>query len=150
MADVQRTGRVGGDELDQRRRVARRLMAEARGRREHFADHGLPGRGLQADVDEAGAGDLQRVDPALERGLRLQLGDQRLRQFARVLLQRLGQLHRRGTGEVAVGGLLGVLEGGRGRGGDEAGVDGLLAQALEHGAEGGEQFLLGLDHGAAF
>jgi len=49
-----------------------------------------------------------------------------------------------------VGGLLGGLECGHRRGGDEAGVNGLLAQALEHGAEGGEQFLLGLDHGVAF
>ena len=49
-------------------------------------------------------------------GCALQRVDQRLRQFARVLLQRLGQLHRGGAGEVAVRGLLGRLEGRRQRG----------------------------------
>mgnify|MGYP000355435931 CR=1 FL=1 len=68
---------------------------------------GLLGRGRQAQVDEAGAGDLERTDPALHLCLSIQRGHKRLGQRPRVALERLGQLHGRGDGQVAVGGLLG-------------------------------------------
>jgi hypothetical protein len=70
---------------------------------QHFAHGFLLGGGLQADVDEAGTGDLDGVHPALEgRGLE-QHGAQAFGHLARVELERLGQLHGDGAGEVAVG-----------------------------------------------
>ena len=105
---------------------------------QHLRDHLLAGGGLEADVDEAGTGDLHRLDPLLRRGAGLQGRDQRLRERARVLLQRTGELHRQRAGEVAVGGLLGVLEGRLDR---RTGRD--LGQRV---AERGEELLFGLNH----
>ena len=59
-----------------------------------------------------GPGDGDRLDPALDRGLGAQGGDQLGRDLARIASLRLGERHRRGDGEVAVIGLLGRLEGG--------------------------------------
>jgi len=79
-------------------------------RSQHLGDHRLLRRRSQAQVDEARAGDLHRLHPALHRGATRKQVDEFLRERARVLLQRLGQLHRRRAGEVAVRGLLGRLE----------------------------------------
>ena len=103
------------------------------------SDDGLLGGRLQADVDEAGAGDLQGLHPGLEGRLGFERRDQAGGEFTRVGLQRLGQLHGGGAGEVAVGGLLGGFE--RRRGGRARG------DFLERVGECGEQRLLGLDHG---
>jgi hypothetical protein len=53
------------------------------------------------EVDEAGAGDFGLGDQRRGR----QLGEDQVRQFARILLQRARQLHRGVAGEVAVGGV---------------------------------------------
>jgi hypothetical protein len=111
VADVQRAGRVGRDELDQHAFVARRLEAEARPRLQHRAHDLLLGRRLEPDVDEAGAGDVDVRNPALVSRQGQQGGTQSFGQLARVEPERLGQLHRGGAGEVAVGGHLGRLEG---------------------------------------
>jgi hypothetical protein len=67
MAHVQRAGGVGRDELDHHALAAGGLAAEARPRPAP-RDHGLAGA-AQAQVDEAGAGDLERRHPALHRRL---------------------------------------------------------------------------------
>jgi hypothetical protein len=104
VADVQRAGRIGGDELDHhRRRRIGRLQAERRRALQDLGDDALPRRGAQVQVDEAGAGDVDRFDPALERALLLERGDQLGRDLARIAPLRLGERHRRGAGEVAVG-----------------------------------------------
>ena len=59
---------------------------------------GEPGIARQAEVDEARAGDLGARDE-IALGKR---GDDRLRQFARILAGGLGQPHRNVAGEVAV------------------------------------------------
>ncbi len=116
------------------------LAAEGGAGVQHLLDHGLLGSGFQADVDEAGAGDLQAVDPGLEGRATLQRLDQGLSQLARVLLQGARQLHRGRAGKVTVTGLLGGLESG--------GQIGAGAQFLDGLAQGGEQILLGLNHAA--
>jgi hypothetical protein len=68
VAHVQRAGRVGGDELHHDVLGRGRAVAELRAGRQHLGDDGLLGFGLQADVDEAGAGNLQRLHPGLEGG----------------------------------------------------------------------------------
>jgi hypothetical protein len=140
VAHVQRAGGVGGDELDHQLLAVGCLAAEALGARQHLGHHGLLGRRLEPEVDEARAGDLHRVDPALHRLPAAERLDQRLRQLARVLLQRAGELHRRGAGEVAMRRLLGVLEHrleGRARY--------QLGQRLTQGAQ---QLVLGFNHPA--
>ncbi len=98
VADVQRTGRIGRDEFDQHRLVDLRLQAEALALAQDLADHRLLGRRLQVQVDEAGAGDLERRDPVGDRLLAAQRLDQRLRDLTRTALERLGERHRRGDG----------------------------------------------------
>jgi len=112
MADVQRAGGVGRDELDQHLAVGQGLAAELLALDQHLGHDGLLGLGLEAQVDEAGAGDLKAGHPLLDGGLLLQGVDQGLGKFTRVLLEGLGQLHGGRAGQVAVGGLLGGLEDG--------------------------------------
>ncbi len=71
VADVQRAGRVGRDEFDDHV-VAGAAGAAAEGRAlfEHAARDRLLGAGGHAQVDEAGAGDVGRVDQALPRRVR--------------------------------------------------------------------------------
>jgi hypothetical protein len=87
MAHVQRAGGVGRDELHHHLAAVGGLAAEACAGGQHLGHHGLLGGGLQAQVDEAGAGDLQRLHPALHGGLGLQRST-RAGHLARVLLQR--------------------------------------------------------------
>ena len=139
---MQRAGGVGGDKFHQHLLAVGRLLAEAGLRGQHFAHHRLAGGRREAQVDEAGAGDLQRRDPALHRGLGLQGGHQRGGQIARVALGGAGELHRGGDGEIAMRGLLGGLEAGHQRG---------LGRHLGDGrGQGLQQLLLGLDHGRGF
>jgi hypothetical protein len=97
----------------------------------------------QAQVDEARAGDLQRLHPALHRRLLLQRGHQGLCQLARVLLETARHLHGGRDGQVAVGGLLGGLESSRRGGGP--GCSGHLGQCR---LQCPEQGLLRFDHAA--
>jgi hypothetical protein len=87
-----------------------RLAAELARRGEHFAHHLLLGGRLELDVEEAGAGDVDGIDPLLEGRRRQQVFAQRLGHLPRVLLQGLGQLHRGGAGQIAMGGGLGRFE----------------------------------------
>ena len=100
------------------------------------------GFGLEAQVDEAGAGDLDgQFDPLLHGRLGLERRDQGGGQLAGVLFQGFGQLHGRGDGQVTVGCLFGGLENRReGR----VGVGRHLAQGFTQGRKKGT---LGLNHG---
>ena len=111
VADMQRTGRVGRDEFDDRM-VAAGAAGAAEGFTllEHVAHHRLLGGGGHAQVDEAGAGDVRRFDQALRARLGLQRGDQAGGQFARIGLERLGQLHGDIAGDVAVRGIARTLQ----------------------------------------
>ena len=102
---VQRPGRVGGDEFDDHTAAAARLATEAFPSGDDLGHDRLPRRRLQREIDEAGPGDLHRLHPALYRRLALQRLDQCRGDFARIALQRLGQLHRHGAGQVAMRGV---------------------------------------------
>ena len=139
VAQVQRAGGVGGNEFDQYTLAVGRLQAEALACLQHLGHHRLLGGGRQTQVDEAGAGDFERADPALHRGLALQGRDELLGHRARVALGGARHRHRGGNRQVAMRGLLGRLEGER-----EAVPGSRLLGGL---AQGVEQRLLGLDHG---
>ena len=135
VADVQRAGGVGRDVFDAGHAArAAGVAAEGFALRVHFAQLALPGFGREAEIEEAGASDLDRCDVAAG-------GDgfgQRLRDGARVAARGLGQQHCGVAGEVAVRALLGPLdhEVGRGQvGRQEAlraeGGDALFDQGLE-------------------
>jgi hypothetical protein len=99
MADVQRTGRVGGHEFHLH--LATAADADAAERvtgGEHAADDFATGLGPEEQVDEAGTGDLGALDPGRVR----QLFDHALREFAGIALQPAGELHRDVAGVVAV------------------------------------------------
>jgi hypothetical protein len=110
MAQVQRPGGVGRDELHHHVPPVGGLRAERRAGSQHFLDDLLLGLGLQLDVEEAGAGDIDRLHPLAKR-LRLeQAGAQPFGDLARVHPQRLGQLHRGRAREIPMGRDLGRLE----------------------------------------
>ncbi|MNM75754.1 hypothetical protein D3C81_875500 [compost metagenome] len=118
VAHVQRAGRVGRDELDQHLAMHAALacaVVVALG--QHRAQHLGLGGGGQAQVDEAGTGDLHGLDQALRARIGLHRGDDALRQLARVALERARDLHGDVAGKVAVGGRLGPLERDGGQGG---------------------------------
>ena len=99
MADVQRAGRVGRDEFDLYLLAAadpRTPVAAAGG--QHRADHADLGARVEGEIDESGASHLGLRHQQRNR----QLADQPLGDFARVLLQRPGQLHRQVRREVPV------------------------------------------------
>ena len=59
VADVQRAGRVGGDELDQHLVAFTRIAAaESRAGRTDLRHQAVPGGGGEVEIDEAGAGDF--------------------------------------------------------------------------------------------
>ena len=124
VADVQRAGGVGGDELHLHLDALGGATAEVRPLGQHLAHHRGLGVGGEREVDEAGARDL---GPGDQLGRR-QLGQQQAGEFARVALERLGELQREVGGEVAVARLLGALQqdGGVGQIGRDA-----LQRALE-------------------
>ena len=96
---------------------------------------GLLGGSLEADVDEAGAGDVDGLDPAHIGWVGHQGVAQLLAQLARVALQGFGQLHGRRAGKVAMGGHFGRL---KSRFSARTGED-----VVELGGQGREQFLFG-------
>ena len=140
MSEVQRTGRVGRDEFHQHAVRAGRLAPVGGARGHHLGHHRLLGGGFQAQVDEARPGDLERRDPALHGRLAVQGVDECAGDLARVLAQGLGERHRGGAGEVAVGRLLG-----RFIGRCEPGFGGDLG---DRGAQRREEVLFDLDHGS--
>ena len=140
---VQRAGGVGRDELDQHVAAVGGLPAELVAFSQHIGDDGLLSLGLEAQVDETGASDLDgELHPLLDSRLSFQRNDQGGGQLAGVLFEGLGQLHGRGHGQVAVGSLLGGLENRCER---RRGVGRHLAQGFTQGRKKGT---LGLDHGS--
>ena len=99
MADVQRAGRIGGNELDLHF-LALPVGAGAvpASGVEHAGDDLLLVDLRQEQVDEAGAGDFG----FFQVGRCRQRGDQLLGNFPRIAAQLLGQLQRHVAGEVAV------------------------------------------------
>ena len=136
---VQRAGRVGRDELDQHALVARRLPAELLAGLQHLTHHLLLGGGLEAHVQEARAGDLNRVDPLRPGRGGHQRGLEGLGHLTRVELEGLGQLHGRGAGEIAVRRHLGRLE-------DRLGT-GTGGEFIELGRQRSEQIVFDRKHG---
>ncbi|MCY1203993.1 hypothetical protein D9M72_155080 [compost metagenome] len=110
VAHVQRAGGVGRHEFDQDLFAAAGRAAEVGALFGHGGDDGLAGRGGDAQIDEAGAGDFGAFDQGGGAGLRHQGVHDGLGQFARVAAGRLGQLHGHVGGDVAVGGDLGALQ----------------------------------------
>jgi hypothetical protein len=106
VADVQRPGRVGGNELHLHFLAPALARApEACAFLQHAADHRGLGPGPQLEVDEPWAGDFRLFekvpgDP----------GNERSRELAWIGLQRLGELHGDIRGVIAVIGLLGPLQ----------------------------------------
>ena len=101
VAERERSGRIGGDELDldaaRRRRCAR--VAEAVARAHEIREPVLPAGVREPDVQEAGARDLgARDEPARVAEPRGEL----LGDLARLAAERLGEDQRGVAGEVAV------------------------------------------------
>src|SRR5690606_18840849 len=91
VAEVERSGGVGGDELHVDPLAGERGVAAVGGTRlDHLGGDGTLGAGVDGDVEEAGPGDLDRGDPRVGDQL---VGDQ-LSQGARVGAGLLGQLER--------------------------------------------------------
>ena len=107
MTHMQRPCRVGRHKLHHHALAIGRLPAKGLACMEHLADHLLPGRRQQADVQEARASNFDGLHPACECRRGQQSVAQGLRQLSRVLLERLGQLHGSSAGQVAVGRHLG-------------------------------------------
>ena len=107
-------------------------------RLQHLFHDLLLGFGLEADVDEAGTGDVDFRHPLLVHRLRQQRLAQLLTHLARVELEGFGQLHGRGDGEIAVGRHFGGFEG---RLGARTG-----RHRLQRGGQAGQQFLFDLEH----
>lgn len=129
---------VSGDELDEDVFAAISLVAELFGLRQHFADDFLLGSGLQANVQKAGAGDLDRIHPFLESGCGFQRGFELLTQSARVRLQGLGQLHGCRTSEIAMGCHFGVFK--------RSACASAGRECFELSSQGREQFLFDGKH----
>ena len=108
MADVQRTGGIGADELDHRARaLAGIAAAEPFPLAPDRLQLALPDLTRQPDVEETGAGDLDPLDDPLRV---LDAIDDLLRQLARIRFRNLLQDQRGVGGEVPVLGLPGRLE----------------------------------------
>ena len=104
MPQVQRAGRVGRDKLNQHFGLRRRLVAKLCRAAEHFTDHRLLGRRIQAQVDKARPGNFHGRHQTLHRALAAERIDQRLRHLAGIFAQRLGQLHGGSASQVAMRG----------------------------------------------
>ena len=131
MADVQRAGWVGRDELDLNFLLAASRRAAESGT---FGQHGAYdidlGPRIKGEIDETGTGHLRLGNQDRHR----QLGQQLVGDFARVLLQRLGQLHGQVGRPVAMRRVTRTLkmDGGIGCGRGNAG-QGLLQQGGQLG-----------------
>jgi len=124
VADVERAGGVGGDELHLHLDALACPAAEIRAPGQHLAHHRGLGVGGEREVDEAGAGDLGPGDQLRGR----QLGEQQAGELARVALERLGELQREVGGEVAVARLLRALQ-------QDGGGGEIRRDALQRGLE---------------
>ena len=103
MTEVQRPGRIGRHELDHHAvaGVCRR-RAEARVFTQGGTNHLLACSRGDAQIDEAGSGDLGGIDEAARRRIEVQCADDGLADLARIPLQALGHLQRHVAGEVAM------------------------------------------------
>ena len=108
VAHVQRAGRVRRDVLEVDLALALRdgAAAEVALLGARLGGHALQGRRGQADVDEAGAGDVHALHEVVLR----QVVDDDLGDLARVLLGELGRAHGHGGRPVAVGLVARTLE----------------------------------------
>ena len=113
VADVQRPGGIGRNELDQHAPAGAELAAAVGGALVRDPQQFLVvGGRRQEEIDEARARDL---DPGDEVALRQRIHD-RLCDFPWLALRRLCDLHRRVRGEVAVGRVARAFDGRRCRG----------------------------------
>ena len=135
---MQGTRGVGRDKLHQHALAVAGLKAKTFLGRQHFAHHLLLGGGLEANVDEARAGNLNVLHPLLKGGRGQQGLAQLLPQLAGVEFEWLGQLHGRGDGEVAMGCHFGRFKSGL--------VAGTGQQTIEGLAQSGQQFLFDEEH----
>ena len=89
-ADMDRTGRVGGDELEVQGFAAKMIvLAVGAASFEHGIHHGCGGSGVEHDVDEAGAGHFHGLD-----AVRLdEFGGEQFGEVTRLHAGLLGQLH---------------------------------------------------------
>ena len=110
MADVQRAGGVGRDELQHHLLAVGRLLPELFTLGQHLVHHTLVGGGREPEVDEARAGNLGLGDEIGCTGLCHQRGHQLLGHRTRRLLQRTGQLHGQVGGQIPMVGLPGALK----------------------------------------
>ena len=102
MADMQRAGRVGGNELDiDLFAVADPGIAIGSTLCQNIAEAAPPDRRVKPQIDEAGSGDLGRRHTVR----RFQPGRDQRRQVARPHPRRLGQHHGRIARQVAVAGI---------------------------------------------
>jgi hypothetical protein len=136
---MQRAGGVGRHKLDQHALAVVGLEAKTILGCQDFTHDLLFGSGLQTDVDEAGAGNLDVLHPLLIHGRSQQRVAQLFAELARVEFERFGQLHGRGDGVVAMRGDLGRFKSSLAAGTGQQTVEGL--------AQGGQQFLFNLEHG---
>ncbi len=101
VAHMQRTSRIGRHELDNDFLPCSLVaFAELPALLQNGFDHGLFRSSGNTDIDKAGAGDFRAGDQA--GGACLQRTHDSLRQFARIFLQRFGNLHRNIAGNVAM------------------------------------------------
>ena len=114
VADVQRTGRVGRDELDVHGPTLPHIASPvALASREHRLEDAGELRCSEKKIDEPGAGDFDLADQTLRE---LQGRDQPLGDRPGLLLERLGEGEREVGGDVAVRGVARPLELDRGGG----------------------------------
>ena len=139
VAEMKRAGRVGGHELKKNGLVLVGVAAaEGRAGLEDLTDDFLAGVVLNAEVDEAGAGDFDRLDESFAFGVGLEGLDDLRGDLARVLLEGASELHGDRTGDVAVFGHLRAFEN-DGDAGD--------AERFERGGnEGGQSLFLLSEH----
>ncbi len=131
-ADVDRSGRVGGDEFEVQRLAGKMVVpAVLRALCEHGVDDGRRGGGVEHDVDEAGARHFHGLDAV---GV-AQFGGEQLGEVARLHAGLLGQLHGRVGRPIAVGAVLRTHDGEFGLRGNEIGGEGACL-AFVHEAVG--------------
>jgi hypothetical protein len=106
MADMHRSGRVGGDIFYVHRFAFADGALPIGALLQHHAEHARPEGRCKCQVDEAWAGDLDLLDMTIGSDQ----GRDALGQSPRQLAGGLGQHHGRVGGEVAVGGVLRRLE----------------------------------------
>ena len=110
MAHMQWPRGVGRHKFDEHTATALGLLAKAHALGQHLGNHRLPRGILQAQVHEARAGNLNRLDPLLHSRLCIEQVNQLRGQFTGVLFECARQLHGHRDSQVAMAGLLGRLK----------------------------------------